>query len=266
MEKKKKIAAIIIFALFIILLVFIYLQFQRYIIKSNFEREILPFAQKNSKTIFEVNKIVLFSNCDAKNKTGSASNFTIENLFQYTDIAIFINHSSTEEKTLENTFKKVSIHNIQYHKLPDLGEPKLYFKGLNQFAKSSLIEENEIHDNLDFNITSEDEANLDTPILYNNSANPITLSYINQNIKSDYTITDTSVPITYDGSLLKKCNIDLSTISCKLSFDIYITNNLEEEFKTTVFIDIPLETQEKSIYDGNITITQNHNFAFYRYK
>lgn len=129
-----------------------------------------------------------------------------------------------------------------------------------------MIEENKIQENLDFTITSEDEANLDTPTLYNNLANPITLSYVNQNIKSDYTITDTSVPITYDGSLLKRCNVDLASISCKLSFDLYITNNLEEEFKTTVFIDIPLEIQEKSIYDGNINMTQNCNFAFYRYK
>ena len=97
-------------------------------------------------------------------------------------------------------------------------------------------------------------------------ANPITLSYINQNIKTDYTLTDTSIPITYDGSLLKRCNIDLNSIACNISFDIYITNYLDEEFKTTVFIDIPLNDGEKSIYDGNLKITNNSNFAFYRYK
>lgn len=266
MDKKKKLLTIIVFILFLIVLVLAYLLFQKYVIKSNFERDILPFANKNDKTIFQINKIVLFSNCDAKNKTGSITNFTIENLYQYTDIAIFINHSSVEEKTLENTLKEVSINNIQYTTSPKLGEPKLYFKGLNQFAKSSLVNENEITNNLDFIITSKNEANLDTPILYNNLANPITLSYVNQNIKSDYTITDTSIPITYDGSLLKRCHINLDSISCKLSFDIYITNNLEEEFKTTIFIDIPLEAQGKSIYDGNINVTQNSNFAFYRYK
>ncbi len=266
MDKKKKILTIIVFMLFIIVFVLAYLLFQKYVIKSNFEREILPFANKNDKTVFQVNKIVLFSNCDAKNKTGSSTNFTIENLYQYTDMAIFINNSSTEEKTLENTFKKVSIQNIQYPTLPELGEPKLYFKGLNQFSKSDLVTENEIHDTLDFAITSENEANLDTPILYNNLANPITLSFVNQNIKSDYTLTDTSTPITYDGTLLKRCNVALSSIACKLSFDICITNNLEEEFKTTVFVDIPLETQEKSIYDGNVNVTQNTNFMFYRYK
>lgn len=266
MDKKKKILSIIVIILFIIVFILAYLLFQKYVLKINFEKEILPFANKNDKTVFQVNKIVLFSNCDAKNKTGSISNFTIENLYQYTDIAIFINNSSTEEKTLENTLKKVSIDNIEYNILPELGEPKLYFKGLNQFAKSDLLEENEIKNNLEFNITSEDEANLDTPTLYNNLANPITLSYVNQNIKSDYTITDTSAPITYDGSLLKRCNVDLNSISCSLSFDIYITNNLGEEFKSSVFIDIPLENQEKSIYDGNINLTQNTNFVFYRYK
>lgn len=266
MEQKKKILTIVVFFLFFIVFLLAYLLFQKYVIKSNFERDILPFANKNDTTVFNVNKIVLFSNCDAKNKTGSSSNFTIENLYQYTDMAIFINNSSTEEKTFKNTFKKVHIDNIQYTTMPELGEPKLYFKGLPQFAKSDIADTNEINGTLDFAITSENEANLDTPILYNNLANPITLSYVNQNIKSDYTITDTSSPITYDGSLLQKCNVDLASLACKLSFDIYITNNLEEEFKTTVFIDIPLETSEKSILNGNLNLTQNTNFAFYRYK
>ena len=36
--------------------------------KTNFEKSILPFANKNSETIFKINQIVFFSNCDAKNK------------------------------------------------------------------------------------------------------------------------------------------------------------------------------------------------------
>lgn len=266
MDKKKKILTIIIFILFIIVFILAYLLFQKYVLKSNFEKEILPFANKNDRTIFQINKIVLFSNCDAKNKTGSSSNFTIENLYQYTDMAIFINNPSSTEKKLENTFKKVSLNNINFSSSPEIGEPKLYFKGLNQFAKSDFLAENEIKDSLDFTITAEDEANLDTPILYNNLANPITISYVNQNIKSDYTITDTSTPITYDGSLLKKCNVSLNSLSCSLSFDIYITNNLDDEFKSSVFVDIPLQSDGKSIYDGNVNISQNTNFVFYRYK
>lgn len=266
MNKKKKIATVITLILFVVVFILAFLLLQKYVLKNNLEKDVLSFATKNDKTVFQINKITFFSNCDAKNKNGSATNFTIENLYQYTDMAIFINYDSNEEKSLENTLKKVTINNIHYTTHPELGTPKLYFKSLNNFAKSSLPEEYEITDSFDFTITSEDEANLDNPVLYNNLANPITLSYINQNVKTDYTITDTSMPITYDGSLLKKCHIPISSIACKFSFDIYITNNLEEEFKTTVFIDLPLETQEKSIYDGSITSTQNTNFLFYRYK
>ena len=174
--------------------------------------------------------------------------------------------STSEEKTLENTLKKVSINNIKFTSSPTLGEPKLYYKNINNFAKSEISEENLINENLDFNITSEDEVNLDKPTLYNNLANPIVLSYINHNIKTDYTITDTSTPMTYDGSLLKRCNILLNNIACSFSFDVYVTNNLSQEFKCTIYIDIPLDLDSQSIYNGNITLKKDTNFNFYRYK
>lgn len=207
----------------------------------------------------------MFSSCDSKNKTSSANHFTIENLYQYTDIALFI-ESTTAEKTLENTLKEVSIQNIQFNIKPNLGEPNLYFKSIHQFSKSELIDENKIQDHLDFSISSEDSANLDTPTLYNNLANPITLTYINSNIKTDYTITDTSVPITYDGSLLKRCNVSLENIQARISFDIYITNNLDQKFKSSVYLDIPLENGETSILNGSITERKMINTSFYRYE
>ena len=166
---------------------------------------------------------------------------------------------------MENTFKSVSINNIKFDTMPSVGEPKLYFKSINNFAKSNIIEENVINDNFDFTITSDDNADLNNPVLYNNLANPITLSYVNQNIKSDYTITDTSTPITYDGSLLSKCNVDLNSISAKISFDINIVNNLDEKFKTTVFINIPLQDDAQSITNGSLTLKQDVNYTFYRY-
>ena len=264
MNKSKTILTVITIVLLVVVFFLAYLLFYKYVLKIEFENNIMPFANKNAETVFKIDKIVLFSNCDAKRKTASSSNFTIENLYQYTDMAIFISNSSSE-KNLENTFKKVSINNINISS-PLLGEPKLYFKSINNFAKSDIIEDNQITDHLDFNISSQDEADLSTPTLYNNLANPITLSYINQNIKSDYTITDTTSPITYDGSLLKKCSILLNSLTCNISFDIYITNNKDEEFKCSIYLDIPLEIQGKSIYDGNITYTKDTNFIFYRYK
>ena len=119
MDKKKLILTIITFILFVIVFILGILIFNKFIIKNKFEEEILSFAEKNEKTIFQINKIIFFSNCDAKNKTGSSSNFTLENLYQYTDIAIFIdNPSNMQEKTLENTFKNVSIKNLKFNTPP----------------------------------------------------------------------------------------------------------------------------------------------------
>lgn len=265
MNKKKNLLIVII----VISLVFIFLVgffiFNRHMLKTNFENDILPFARKNQNTIFKINKITFFSSCDAKNKNISSSNFTIENLYQFTDMALFISSPSTE-KTLENTLNKVYIDNINFSKSPSLGTPSLYYKNIANFAKSDIISTNLINNKLDFSISTEDQANLDTPTLYNNLANPIVLSFVNENIKSDYTITDTSKPITYDGSLLKKCDVLLNSIRTNFSFDIYITNNLNQEFKCTVYIDIPLETENNSIYNGNITLKKDTNFIFYRYK
>ena len=263
--KKVKIILTIITVILICIVIFLaFLVFQKYILKKNFENDILSFADKNQSTIFTVDSITLFSSADAGYKTNTANNFTIQNLYQYTDIALFIKNTSDED-TLENTLKKVRIENIQFSNIPKLGEPNLYFKSINDFAKSNITEGNKITDSFEFTISSSDEADLNTPTLYNNLANPLTFSYVNSNIKSDYTITDVLSPITYDGSLLQKCNINLEDISCTLSFDIHITNNLDEEFKTTVSIDIPLSSEDKTIFDGNLTMKQDTNYTFYRY-
>ena len=203
LNKKEFLLTLITIILFIIVLVLCYLLFYKYVLKRNFENSVLDFSSKNEETVFQIKNIVFFSNCDAKNKSASSSNFTIENLYQYTDMALFIT-SPNGEKTLENTLKSLYIDNINYTKRPELGEPNLYYKNINNFAKSDIIDNNLITDRLDFEITSEDEANLDIPILYNNLANPIVLSYVNSNVKTDYTLTDTSTPITYDRNIIKK--------------------------------------------------------------
>ena len=261
---KKKVLIIITLVLFILVVFLAFLVLSRMVLKTNFEKSILPFANKNSETIFNINQIVLFSNCDAKNKNISTTYYTLENIYQYTDIAFFID-SPQEEKTSKNTLKNVTIENINFTTPPSMGEPALYFKSINNFAKSELNDENKIQDKLDFSITSEDSTDLSTPVLYNNLANPITLSYINSNIKTDYTITDTSTPITYDGTLLSRCAVPLDDISCSFSFDVFVINNQDEKYKCTVFIDVPLSSDEGSIdSNGNVTLKKNVNFKFFR--
>ena len=263
MKNKKIILTSTVILLTAILVFLVYLIITKYTQIKAFEKDTIDFANKNPYNIFKISNILYFSSSDSKNKTSSGSHFTVENLYQYTDIAIFIENANSNIN-LENSLKKLWIENIQIDEPPTLGEPHLYFKSISNFSKSELIEENLITDKLEFNITSKDETKLDNPVLYNNLANPITLSFTNENIKTDYTFTDTSTPITYDGSLLKKANVSLSDITCKLSFDIYIVNNLDQQFKSKVFIDIPLEQDNESIYDGKIVKKEKVNYLFYQ--
>lgn len=275
LKYKKLLIPLIILSIFaiVLLIIVIFNYIPNFIEKNKFENQVLKFANKNNKTTFSINEITLFSSCDVKNKLSGKSNFTIENLFAYTDIAIFINKNSSES-TLENTLKDVTLKNFSIDQAPQDGQAKLYYKSLNQFAKSLLPNQLEnssenlqsIENELDFETLSKETTDFSNPILYNNCANPITLSYLIENIKTDYTILDTSTPITYNGSLLKRCAVPISNIESKISFEIYITNYKDEKFKSKVFITIPFKNDTNSIYDGNITIKQNTNFVFYKYE
>lgn len=221
-----------------ILAMSIYYITSKYLLKTAFEKNILTFTNKNADTIFYIDKISYFSSVDAKNKYYTPNSYTLENLYQYTDIAIYL-ESLLKEKSEKNTLKSLTIENVEFSQLPHTGTPALYFKSINNFSKSDFSEENKINNKLDFAITSEDKNSLETPTLYNNLANPITLSYVNQNIKSSYIINDTSIPIAYNGTLLKKCNIPSDSIKSRVSFDIVITNNLDEQYKCSVHLDLP---------------------------
>lgn len=269
LNKKEIIIKFILIIVIIFLLILLFFLFKKILENNNknkdFENSVISFSEKNQNTIFSINKIILFSSSDSKNKTNNISNFTLENLYTYTDMALFINNNS-EENTLENTLKSVKISNIRYKQKPTVGQYNLYYKSINNFAKSELNEKNLIENELEFFITSEDESDLSKPVLYNNCANPITLSYINQNIKTDYTILDISKPITYNGSLLERCGVSINSIKSSLYFDIYIENNKKEKFKTSINIDIPYEDNDKSIYNGTLIEKRDTNFNFYRYE
>lgn len=265
MKKRKIILTILTMFLILIFILLLSFIFNRYSNKKLFENNLLAFANKNVNTIFTIDEIVMFSSADAEYKTNTANNFTIQNLYQYTDIAIFLENNSDED-TLENTLKSVSISNIKFSNSPKIGTPHLFFKSINDFTKNDIIKENPIEDSFEFSVSSNDNSDLNSPTLYNNLANPLTFSYINTNIKSDYTITDISSPITYNGSLLQRCNISLEDISCRLSFDINIINNLDQKFKTNLSINIPLSTDDNSIYNGSLILKNDTKYNFYRYE
>lgn len=262
MDKKQIIKMILFFSLSIILIFLVDFIYSSYLNKMKFENSIL--SQRANNSIFSIDKIIFFSSCNSTSTINANSSITIKDLYQYTDMAIFINNSSNYEKyNLQNTLKEVYIENISFSPLPSLGEPSLYNQTLSNFASGISLNENKITDFVNFDISSNDIIDYSSSALHNNCANPITLCYVNSNIISDYTISNTE-NFAYDGSLLKTCNIPAQNLECSISFDIYIINNLNEKFKCPIYIEIPLVGENSSIYDGTYVFEKTSNFIFYQ--
>lgn len=264
-SKIKNLIFILVFIFSLFLLIFlcniVYSSFMNKLLLENYTEILLD---ENSMDVFTIDKIVCFSSCTSDSTINSNNSTTINNLSQYTDIAIFIN-SSVNSFSMQNTLKSVSIKDISFNVLPSSGTPNLYYKSLTSFATPNIVEDNLLDSELNFKVSAEDEINFDEPILFNNCANPITLSYRNSDIISNYTITNTDNSITYDGSLLKKCNVLLNNLNCSISFTVYIENNLGEQFRCPVYLDIPLESSTSSIYDGSYTYIYNPDYQFHKY-
>ncbi len=221
-------------------------------INKEFADSISEMTKKNANTIFSIDRIYLYSSADAVSKETNKPIWDL-NIYQYTDIALYINNRDTEGVTYENTIKSLKIEDVCFNNL-ESGTPKLYYKNVHDFGKLEIIEENAINDNLEFNVINSGEADYTKPILYSNCQNPITLEYVNSNMKEETKISDISTELIYDGSMLKKAGILLSKIKCTLSFKVTITNYYDQKFVATVYIDIPIEDSynNTSIYDGKI--------------
>lgn len=266
LDLNKRIKILILIILLSIVLIALFLRaINTYAISRKNGESLLSFQTENSETIFSIDKITYFSSANAKIETNSNSSFAISDLFQYTDIAIFINPHS-ELLNSKNTLKTVVLSDISFSSLPSIGTPSLYYKNLLEFASPKFSKENVIDKTITFDTTSENTIDYSNPVLYNNCANPITLCYINSNLQKEYTLSNEVSNISNNGSLLQKCGITLNSISCKVSFNITIINNLDETYTCPITLNIPLSTECNTVYDGSLILKDSTNYRFIKSK
>ena len=271
------------FVLIFLLIVTVYLMVhtaRTIIINNKFADEVNEFYKLNSKTVFSIDKIYMYSSASATENKVNRPVWNL-NLFEYTDIAIYINSKSNDSLSNENTIKSLYIDNIKFGS-PKLGEQDLYFKDINDFGKS-IIKKNEesvdtkttikteaIKDKLEFSILNDGDIDYSKPQLYADTSNPISLEYVNTNIKKNQIVSDISSDVIYDGSLLRKCGVVLSDISSYVSFNINIVNNYNQKFVANVYIEVPLEdtVTGDSIYNGRFVkkIEGTNLIKFFRIK
>lgn len=304
-KKSNKLVKFIVFILLVILLAVLikinYTDAQR---KVALENTIADMTTLNSKQAFSIDKIYLYSSANATNNETKKSMWNL-NVYQYTDIALYISGNTTnkDQNTIKELYidnvkfdsLNVGTPNMHYKSLFEFGKFNLETENIitdrlnyeviepakaeqknNVSINSEVtntadnIEIRDTNTNSSNNINSTSDIlyvetlNYSKPQIYSDVSNPITLEYMNL-IKSNYLVSDIENPLVYNGSLLKRAGVDLTSISGNITFKIHIKNILGESYVANVKIAIPLkdEVSGTSIYDGSFTkeITTKTNFS-----
>ena len=252
---KKRVFIIILFFLVIFLIVL----FCNFYIKKDVVEE------TTSESKFNIYKIHYFSDVSTLSNDVTFQNSEWDvNVYEYTDIAIYLERIS--EYDAESYIKNIYIDNIEIDS-PKIGNAKLYYLNPIYFGDSdftSEISDYEIESILEYSIINYENSNDDVeytiPIFFEDCSNPITIRFVNYDILENY-IIEANIKTEFNGSILKNENIAISDISSKISFDINIETESSNQIHTiNLEIEIPLENEEKTIFDGYIDI-ENDNLS-----
>lgn len=232
----------------------------------SYANQITEFVDSNQEPIFKIGKIILYSSADAEDNSDGKilQDLTIH---QFTDIAIYIdNKSYISDLSNKNTISELYIDNIKIELDSDKGQQLLTYKNPYDFGKYTDAEESQSR--IDFNIlhTNEDNEQNDfsSPTFFTDCSNPITLGYINKNVVENCEISDVNESVDFNGKLLKLANIPISDVAYSINFQIHIKNSLEESFVYNVDLNVPLQDDNNSIYDGYIfTYKYNSSNSYY---
>lgn len=227
----------------------------------------LLFVYQNSKNIkenaeapsnneFGINQIYYYSSVNANSNTVHYQNPEWNvNVYQYTDIAIYLNRLN--EIAEKNYISSLSISNISVN----FKNARLYYLNPRMFGNGNVDLGVRIENDLDYTIINsenkENEQNYTIPIFFQDCSNPITLRIIND-LANNYTVSKDDT-ITYNGSLIQKLGVSVSDLTTDLSFDLQVTTKDGNARTKRVDFKFSFENEKRSILDGDFEekITKN---------
>ena len=260
---------ILITALFVVFLLYYHFVFAESFARNDFANQMVEISEANEKSVFNVQKVLLYSSANAIDNSESQA---LQNMSicQYTDISIYIdNMANASELTDENTIKQLYIDNINITSNSDKGTKLLNYKNPLNFGKYEEIELPQ-NNRIDFNIvnTNVENENYDysKPTFYTDCSNPISLGYMNKDILTDYSVSEGTTSVSYNGKVLQEAGISLDELKYTLSFKIHIINNLNEEFVYQMSMDVDLNDENNGMAtNGYVYKTQNTQGTQYQF-
>ena len=131
-ENFKRRLYITIALIIIDVLLFVYM-YRIYVSNEEFARKATDFYRLNAQTVFSIDKIYMYSSAGGIDNKDTRAIWNLD-LYQYTDIAIYINNRSTDKLTYENSIKSMYIDNVKFTNVKK-GKTALYYKNINEFGK-----------------------------------------------------------------------------------------------------------------------------------
>ena len=251
--------------------------------RNKFTDELDRFANKSS--VFSLSKIYCYSSASGINNTEGKAMWDV-NVSQYTDVALGlsinnVNNDLTNilgdsdlqvvDTSPKYSISKIYIDNISFSN-NNTGALSLSYIPILNFgliSNEELTNPAEQQSKIDFNIVDDKEILLNNivrePSIDKNLILPITLRYLSSNIKTNHTITNIEEKLAFDGSILKRASIPLSSIKNEVTFTIHIVTNSNEEYMYPVHLQIPLQNEDnsKNIYDGSYSQELEFNNCYF---
>lgn len=267
-KNERLVFTILIVVLFAIFLLYYNLVFSVVFARNAFANEMIEIADENEDAVFNIQKILLYSNANAIDNSEDQS-LKDMSICQFTDISIYIDNNSTiSELTDENTIKQLYIDDIVVNSKADIGTKILNYKNPLDFGKYKMIETLE-NNRIDFNIvntnTENENNDYSNPTFYTDCSNPISLGYMNKDILTNYSVSQDANSVSFNGKVLKEANINLEDINYTLAFKIHIVNNLNQKFVYNMNLNVDLDDDKGGIYNGYVFKGKNTVGNEYRF-
>ena len=251
--------------------------------RNKFTDELDRFANKSS--VFSLSKIYCYSSASGINNTEGKAMWDV-NISQYTDIALGLSINNVNNDLTNNlsdsnlqvvdaspkySVSRIYIDNISFSN-NNTGTLSLSYIPILNFgllSNEDLTEAVCQQNTINFNIVDDKEILLNNitiePSIDKNLILPITLRYLNSNIKTNYTITNIDEKLSFDGNILKRASIPLSSIKNEVTFTIHIITKSGEEYMYPIHLQIPLQNEDnsKNIYDGSYSQELKFNNCYF---
>ena len=267
-QNPKLIFVILLIALFVVFLLYYVFVFSKNFARNQFANEMINISDENENSIFSVQKLLLYSSANAidNSEDQSLQNMSI---CQYTDLSIYIDNLETvSDLTDENTVKELYIDNIVITSNADRGNKLLNYKNPLDFGKFKMLQTPE-NNRIDFTIvntnTENENHDYSKPTFYTDCSNPITLGFMNKDILTNYSVSQDSSTVSFNGKVLQEANIPIEDINYTLSFSIHIVNNLNQKFVYNMKLDVDLNDDNGGIYNGYVYKGKSTSGSQYRF-